>query len=74
MAIAIAHIFLKHNILNFSNENQLLTNKTEEIIWASGIINSNLEIKKLITLDQKIYNSMNFLKNCIKMKFKLISY
>ena len=41
LAIAIAHIFLKNNILNFSNENQLLTNKTEEIIWASGTINSN---------------------------------
>ena len=66
LAIAIAHVFLKNNILNFSNENQLLTKKTEEIIWASGTINSNLEIKKINYLDQKIYNSMNFLKNCIK--------
>ncbi len=66
LAIAIAHIFLKNNILNFSNENQLLTKKTEEIIWATGTINSNLEIKKINYLDQKIYNSMNFLKNCIK--------
>ena len=59
LAIAIAHIFLKNNILNFSNENQLLTNKTEEIIWASGTINSNLEIKKINYLDKKIYNSSN---------------
>ena len=64
LGIAIAHIFSKHNILNFSNENQLLTKKTGEIIWASGTINSNLEIKKINYLDQKIDNSMSFLKNC----------
>ena len=74
LAIAIAHIFLKNNILNFSNENQLLTKKTEEIIWASGTINSNLEIKKINYLDQKIYNSINFFKNCIQNKTKLTSY
>ena len=71
LAIAIAHIFLKNNILNFSNENQLLTKKTEEIIWASGTINSNLEIKKINYLDQKIYNSMNFFKNCIQNKIQI---
>ena len=71
LAIAIAHILLKNNILNFSNENQLLTKKTKEIIWASGTINSNLEIKKINYLDQKIYNSMNFLKNCIKNEVQI---
>ena len=71
LAIAIAHIFFKNNILNFSNENQLLTKKTEEIIWASGTINSNLEIKKINYLDQKIYNSMNFFKNCIQNKIQI---
>ena len=71
LAIAIAHIFAKHNILNFSNENQLLTNKTDEIIWASGAINSNLEIKKINYLDQKIDNSMNFFKNCIKKEVQI---
>ena len=71
LAIAISHIFLKNNILNFSNENQLLTQKTEEIIWASGTINSNLEIKKINYLDQKIYNSMNFFKNCIQNKIQI---
>ncbi len=71
LAIAIAHIFTKHNILNFSNENQLLTNKTDEIIWASGTINSNLEIKKINYLDQKIDNSMNFFKNCIKNEVQI---
>lgn len=71
LAIAIAHIFLKNNILNFSNEDQLLTKKTEEIIWASGTINSNLEIKKINYLDQKIYNSMSFFKNCIKNEVQI---
>ena len=71
LAIAIAHIFLKNNILNFSNENQLLTKKTEEIIWASGTINSNLEIKKINYLDQKIYNSMSFFKNCLKNEVQI---
>lgn len=71
LAIAIAHIFLKNNILNFSNENQLLTKKTEEIIWASGTINSNLEIKKINYLYQKIYNSMSFFKNCIKNEVQI---
>ena len=71
LAIAIAHIFFKNNILNFSNENQLLTKKKEEIIWASGTINSNLEIKKINYLDQKIYNSMNFFKNCIQNKIQI---
>ena len=71
LAIAIAHIFFKNNILNFSNENQLLTKKTEEIIWASGTINSNLEIKKINYLDQKIHNSMNFFKNCIKNEVQI---
>ena len=71
LAIAIAHIFLKNKILNFSNENQLLTKKTEEIIWASGTINSNLEIKKINYLDQKIYNSINFFKNCIQNKIQI---
>ena len=71
LAIAIAHILFKNNILNFSNENQLLTKKTEEIIWASGTINSNLEIKKINYLDQKIDNSMNFLKNCIKNEVQI---
>ena len=71
LAIAIAHIFLKNNILNFSTENQLLTKKTEEIIWASGTINSNLEIKKINYLDQKIYNSMSFFKNCLKNEVQI---
>ena len=71
LAIAIAHIFFKNNILNFSNENQLLTQQTEEIIWASGTINSNLEIKKINYLDQKIYNSINFFKNCIQNKTQI---
>ena len=71
LAIAIAHIFFKNNILNLSNQNQLLTKKTEEIIWASGTINSNLEIKKINYLDQKIYNSMNFLKNCINNEVQI---
>ena len=53
------------------NQNQLLTKKTEEIIWASGTINSNLEIKKINYLDQKIYNSMNFFKNCIKNEVQI---
>ena len=68
LAIAIAHIFFKNNILNFSNEKQLLTKKTEEIIWASGTINSNLEIKKINYLDQKINNSINFLNQFAKLK------
>jgi hypothetical protein len=70
LGIAIAHIFSKHDILNFSNENQLLTKKTGEILWASGTINSNLEIKKINYLDQKIDNSMNFLKNCTENRIR----
>ena len=73
MAIGNCHstYFFKNNILNFSNENQLLTNKTNEIIWASGTINSNLQIKKINYLDQKIDNSMNFFKNCIKNEVQI---
>ncbi|MDC0227442.1 hypothetical protein OAK51_02965 [Alphaproteobacteria bacterium] len=66
LGIAIAHIFHKKKIINFSKNQNLISNDEDTIIWASGIINSNLDIKKIDYLEKKIENSVDFFKECLK--------
>ena len=66
LAIAIAHIFHDNNFLSFSTNENLINNNKHTIIWASGTINSNLDVKAISYLDQKIKNSINFFKQCIE--------
>ena len=66
LAIAIAHIFHDNNFLSFSSNENLINNNKHTIIWASGTINSNLDVKAISYLDQKIKNSINFFKQCIE--------
>ena len=69
LGIAIAHIFHKKNLINFSKNQNLISNDEDTIIWASGIINSNLDIKKIDYLEKKIENSVAFFKECLKKIF-----
>ena len=66
LGVAIAHIFHKKNLINFSKNQNLISNDEDTIIWASGIINSNLDIKKIDYLEKKIENSVAFFKECLK--------
>lgn len=66
LGVAIAHIFHKKNLINFSKNQNLISNNEDTIIWASGIINSNLDIKKIDYLEKKIENSVVFFKECLK--------
>ena len=66
LGVAIAHIFHKKNLINFSKNQNLISNDEDTIIWASGIINSNLDIKKIDYLEKKIENSVVFFKECLK--------
>ena len=66
LAIAIAHIFHDNNFLSFSSNENLINNNKHTLIWASGTINSNLDVKAISYLDQKIKNSINFFKQCIE--------
>ena len=66
LALAIAHIFHDNNFLSFSTNENLVYNNKHTIIWASGTINSNLDVKAISYLDQKINNSINFFKQCIE--------
>ena len=66
LGVAIAHIFHKKNLINFSKNQNLISNDEDTIIWASGIINSNLDIKKINYLEKKIENSVAFFKECVK--------
>ena len=66
LALAIAHIFHDNNFLSFSTNENLINNNKHTIIWASGTINSNLDVKAISYLDQKIKNSINFFKQCIE--------
>lgn len=66
LGVAIAHIFHKNNLINFSKNQNLISNNEDTIIWASGIINSNLDIKKIDYLEKKIENSVVFFKECLK--------
>ena len=66
LGVAIAHIFHKKNLINFSKNQNLISNNEDTIIWASGIINSNLYIKKINYLEKKIENSVSFFKECLK--------
>ena len=63
---SIAHIFHDNNFLSFSTNENLVYNNKHTIIWASGTINSNLDVKAISYLDQKINNSINFFKQCIE--------
>ena len=71
LALAIAHIFHDNNFLSFSTNENLVYNNKHTIIWASGTINSNLDVKAISYLDQKINNSINFFKESVKKNIKV---
>jgi len=66
LGIAIAHILENNNQLIFSNEKNLITNNNVSLIWASGTINANLDVKGIDYLDQKIKKSITFFRRCIQ--------
>ena len=62
LAIAIAHIFAKHNILNFSNQNPAFNKENGRNYLGKWNYQFKFRNKKINYLDQKIDNSMNFSK------------
>ena len=66
LAIAIAHILENKKLLSFSNEKNLISNNDVSVIWASGTINSNLDVIGIDYLDQKIKKSIPFFRQCIQ--------
>ena len=66
LALAIAHILENNKLLFFSNEKNLISNNNVSIIWASGTINANLDVKGINYLDKKIKKSIPFFRQCIQ--------
>ena len=66
LAIAIAHILENKKLLSFSNEKNLIANNNTSVIWASGTINANLDVKGINYLDQKIKKSLPFFRQCMQ--------
>ena len=67
LSLAIAHTLHHNNYLQFSNKKNLVLNRiNSSVIWASGKINSNLEVKPINFLNKKINNSIIFFEQCIK--------
>ena len=54
LSIAIAHILNHLNFLDFSKDKELSPVKNTTVIWASGIINSNYDVKYIVHLKEKI--------------------
>ena len=67
LPLAVAHTLHNNNFLQFSSKIDLVSNSSNSsVIWASGKINSNLEVKPINFLDKKINNSISFFEKCIK--------
>ena len=67
LSLAIAHTLHHNNLLQFSDKKSLVLNGTNpSVIWSSGKINSNLEVKPINFLDKKLNNSIIFFEQCIK--------
>ena len=71
LALAIAHILHHNNKLTLSKDKDLINNETESIIWATGLIDSNLSINPITFLEQKFLLSLDFFKLCIKKNIKI---
>ena len=66
LAIAIAHILHNNKLLSFSNEENLVSNNNVSVIWASGTINANLDVKGINYLDNKVKKSITFFRQCVQ--------
>ena len=66
LAIAIAHILHNNKLLSFSNEENLISNNNVSVIWASGTINANLDVKGINYLDNKVQKSITFFRQCVQ--------
>ena len=66
LAIAIAHILHNNKLLSFSNEENLISNNNVSVIWASGTINANLDVKGINYLDNKVKKSITFFRQCVQ--------
>ena len=66
LSMAIAHALYEKNILKFSNKENLISNNNISVIWTTGKITSNFNIKPISFLEKKINSSLIFFKECIK--------
>ena len=71
LALAMAHILHDNKKLNFSEEKNLISNESSSIIWATGLINSNLSINSIDFLEKKFLVSTDFFKVCIEKNIKI---
>ena len=67
LSIAIAHILNHLNLLDFSKDKELSPIKNTTVIWASGIINSNYDVKYISHLKEKIKKSISYFKTQMEM-------
>ena len=71
LALAIAHILHYNKKIIFSEEKNLISSKSSSIIWATGLINSNLIVDPINFLEKKFLISSDFFKECIKKNIKI---
>ena len=71
LSIAIAHILNHLNFLDFSRDKELSPVKNTTIIWASGIINSNYDVKYISHLREKIEKSISYFKSYMEMNIPI---
>ena len=71
LGLTIAHILHDNKKIIFSEEKDLISNESRSVIWATGLINSNLSIKPVDFLEKKFLISIDFFKECIKKNIKI---
>ena len=71
LSIAIAHILNHLDFLDFSKDKKLSPVKNTTIIWASGIINSNYDVKYIGHLSEKVKKSLSYFKTYMEMNIDI---
>ena len=71
LGLTIAHILHDNKKIDFSEEKNLISNKSSSIIWTTGLINSNLSIKPVDFLEKKFSIAIDFFKECIKKNIEI---
>lgn len=71
LSIAIAHILNHLNFLDFSKDKELSPAKDTTIIWASGVINSNYDVKYIGHLREKFKKSISYFKSYMEMNISI---
>jgi len=63
-----AHLINHFGTLNFSKTQELIPMQSENILWCSGVINANLDLRDVLHIKTKLLNSKKIFDESIKQK------